>query len=116
MLADYEALVREGAVYVLSEGNDVAGVLVIRPVGEAMFVENVAVHPAYEKAGRGRALMRFAEKAARESGRRELVLYTNELMTENIDFYEGLGYRGIERRLDGGYRRVFMCKKVPEEA
>ena len=116
MLADYEALIQEGAVYVLTEGNVVAGVLVMKPVKGTVLVDNVAVHPSSQGSGLGRALMRFTEKFAREGGLRRIDLYTNELMTENIAFYEGLGFREIDRRLDGGYRRVFMSREIPEKA
>ncbi|QIN80668.1 GNAT family N-acetyltransferase [Rubrobacter marinus] len=114
MLADYAALIRAGEVYVLVDGSVVAGVLVLRPLEDAVLVENVAVRPSYQGSGLGRELMRFAEEFAHESGAREIHLYTNERMTENIAFYERLGYREIERRLDDGYRRVFMRKELPE--
>lgn len=116
MLADYEALIREGVVYVLVDGDVIAGVLVLKLIGDAALVENVAVHPSHQGSGLGRELMRFVEEFAGESGLREVSLYTNELMTENIAFYEKLGFREIDRRLDDGYRRVFMSKKLPEKA
>lgn len=112
MLADYAALIGEGVVYVLPEGNIVTGVLVIKPAEDAVLVENVAVHPSYQGTGLGRELMRFVETFARGRGQREIKLYTNELMTENIAFYEKLGFQEIERRLDGGYQRVFMHKDL----
>ena len=116
MLADYAALIEGGVVYVLVDGNVVAGVLVVKPVGDAAFVENVAVHPSHQGLGLGREMMRFVEEFARERGLREVSLYTNELMTENIAFYERMGFREISRRLDDGYRRVFMSKELPEKA
>ena len=68
MLADYAALIKEGAVYVLADGLVVAGVLVIKPVGDAVLLENVAVHPSYQGMGLGRESVRFVEEFARESG------------------------------------------------
>ena len=116
MLADYAALIRRGAVYVLAEGDTVAGVLVVEPVGDAVLVENVAVCPPYQGMGLGRQLMQFVEEFAYENDLRKVSLYTNEQMTENIAFYEKLGYREIDRRLDDGYRRVFMSKELAEKA
>ena len=115
MLADYAALIRSGAVHVL-DGDPIAGVLVLTPKGDAMLVENVAVHPSRQGEGLGRKLMRFVEEFAREKGLSKIALYTNELMTENIAFYEGLGFEEVDRRLDDGYRRVFMSKELPQEA
>ncbi len=116
MLADYKALIRERVVYVLADGGAIAGVLVLEPVGDAALVENVAVYPSHQGSGLGRELMRFAEEFASERGLREVSLYTNELMTENIAFYHKLGFREVDRRLDDGYRRVFMSKDLPEKA
>ena len=56
--------------------------------------------------------MGFAEKAARDRGLREIWLYTNEKMTENLPFYRGLGFEETRRGLDEGYRRVFMKKRL----
>jgi ribosomal protein S18 acetylase RimI-like enzyme len=115
MLADYAALIRSGAVHVL-DGDPIAGVLVLIPEGDAVLVENVAVHPSRQREGLGRKLMRFVEEFARERGLRGIALYTNERMTENIAFYEGLGFEEVGRRLDDGYRRVFMRKELPRGA
>jgi ribosomal protein S18 acetylase RimI-like enzyme len=110
MLADYPALI--GLVYVLREpaGRSVCGVLVIEPQGEAMFIENVAVHPAHQHRGFGRRLLLFAERQAVSNGLNEMRLYTNEVMTENIGYYRRLGYEEIDRRTENGFRRVFMRK------
>ena len=116
MLADYAALIRRGVVYVLAEGDTVAGVLVVEPVDDAVLVENVAVHPSRQGSGLGHELMRFVEEFAHENGMAKVDLYTNERMTENIAFYKKLGYRDIDRRLDDGYQRVFMSKELPERA
>ena len=115
MLADYAALIDGGVVYVLTDGGSVAGVVVMEPVEGVMFLENVAVSPPYQGLGLGRELMRFVEETARGSGLRGIHLYTNELMTENIAFYGRLGFQETDRRLDGGYRRVFMSKEIAEE-
>jgi ribosomal protein S18 acetylase RimI-like enzyme len=112
MQADYADLIRHKVVYVLTEPGEIGvrGVLVIMQEPRALFVENVAVHPRYQRAGLGRALMAFAEAEARTAGLRELRLYTNAQMTENIAFYARLGFDETDRRLDHGFQRVFMRK------
>ena len=114
MLADYAALIDEGVVYVLTDGLAIAGVLVMKPVDDAMLLENVAVSPSYQGLGLGRELMRFVEEAAYDSVLHKVNLYTNELMTENVAFYQRLGFREMDRRLEDGYRRIFMSKELPE--
>jgi ribosomal protein S18 acetylase RimI-like enzyme len=39
-------------------------------------------------------------------------LYTNEVMVENLAFYQRLGFVEVERRMDEGYRRVFLRKSL----
>ncbi len=112
MLADYPALIARGVVHVLREPvkADVRGLIVLLPTDRAMFVENVAVHPHYQGQGLGGRLMAFAEERARAADLPEVRLYTNEAMTENLAFYGLLGFEETARRLDDGYRRVFLHK------
>ena len=114
MLEDYAALIRAGEVWVLAGEADgeVLGVLVMRPAGDHLFVDNVAVAPGHQGRGLGRELLAFAEERARRDGLPEIRLYTNEKMHENLALYAKLGFEKIGRSLDGGYRRVFMRKRL----
>ena len=112
MLEDYAALIRAGEVWVLAEGGEALGVLVMRPAEDHLFVDNVAVAPGQQGRGLGRELVAFAEEKAAEHGLPEVRLYTNEKMHENLDIYARLGFEETGRRLDGGYRRVFMRKRL----
>lgn len=56
--------------------------------------------------------MAFAETHAGGLGLRALRLYTNEAMHETIPFYEGLGFAVSERRLEDGYRRIYLEKPL----
>ena len=110
MLVDYGAAILAREAWVLVEGDDTTGVLVMRPKEDHLFVETVAVRTGWQGEGLGRMLMEFAEEVARDRGLHEIRLYTNEKMTENLPFYRGLGYEETGRGLDEGYRRVFMKK------
>ena len=114
MLADYATLIERGVVHVLREPttDHLRGIIVLWPTDGAMFIENVAVHPHYQAQGLGRRLMAFAEEQARAGGFPELRLYTNEAMTENLAFYAHLGFEETSRRVDEGYSRVFLRKKL----
>ena len=61
-------------------------------------------------------LLAFAEEEARARDLQTLQLYTNEAMVENIAFYQRGGYQEIDRRVEEGYRRVFMQKTLPPSA
>ena len=112
MLVDYEAVILAGEAWVLVEDEETSGVLVMRPENVHLFVETVAVRPDRQGSGLGRRLMAFVEEAARGRGLREIRLYTNERMEENLPFYRSLGFEETGRRLDEGYRRIFMKKRL----
>jgi len=112
MLADYGALIAAGEVHVLEEAGAPAALIVIYPKEDALFIENIAVDPAIQRKGHGRALLAFAEREARRLGLKALRLYTNAMMTENLAYYPRLGFREAERREEDGYSRVFFEKRV----
>ena len=75
-------------------------------------LDNIAVDPDYQGRGFGRKLIAFAEEMAKSARLNLLTLYTNEQMTENIEFYEKLGFVEMERKTEQGYRRVYMQKTL----
>ena len=111
MLRDYAPEVAHGVLWVA--GRPVTGLISLIPEEDSLLVENLAVHPAAQGAGLGRALMDFAEQQARKLRLPRLTLYTHEVMTENQAIYAHLGYRETERRTENGYHRVFMRKELP---
>jgi GNAT superfamily N-acetyltransferase len=112
MLDDYAILIRDGRVHVIDDGGAVQGLLVLIPEEEAMLLDNVAVAPAAQGLGLGRAMLEFAEQAARDAGFRSIRLYTNEVMTENIALYSRIGYAETHRGEFKGLRRVYMTKRL----
>ena len=114
LLADYAELIGRGVVHVLVEpaSREVRGVIVLWPSDGAMYVDNVAVDPHYQGQGFGRRLLAFAEEQARAAALPAVQLYTNEAMTENLAFYARLGFEEYGRRVDEGYRRVFLRKRL----
>jgi len=112
MTADYEGLVAAGDVWVGDAYGRVVGVLVIRASGTALELENVALDPAMQGLGHGRALVDFAESRARELGLEAVELYTNEAMVENLRLYPRLGFVETERCVEDGYRRVYFRKTL----
>ena len=112
MDADYDAAVAGGDAWVADDGGQIVGLLVLVPSDEHVLVENVAVEPARQGEGIGRALLAFAEQRAAELGVSEMRLYTHVLMTENQALYTRLGYVEVERRTVEGRTGVFMSKRL----
>jgi GNAT superfamily N-acetyltransferase len=111
LLRDYGAAVGAGAVWVA--GTPITGLISLTIKDGILLIENVAVHPARQGTGLGRRLMEFAEEQARQRWINRLALYTNEIMTDNLEIYAHLGYRETGRRTEHGYRRVYMEKVLP---
>jgi ribosomal protein S18 acetylase RimI-like enzyme len=112
MGADFGALIAAGDVWLATDQNRVVGVLVLRHLGSTLLLENVAVDPAHQGRGIGRALIDHAEQVARGAGLGAVDLYTNAHMTENLRLYPSLGYDLIERRREDGFDRVFFRKSL----
>lgn len=98
MIADYGELIAECRVWVMAKDEAIAGVLVLIPEPDHLLVYSIAVRPDLQGMGCGRRLMAFAEQKARDDGYRCIALYTNERMSENVAFYEGLGFERYDRR------------------
>lgn len=114
MTADYDALASSAKVTLAWLDDALVGILVLEARGEEAWIENVAVDPAMQGSGLGSELLRRAEADARAAGCVVAKLYTNERMTENLEFYPRLGYAETERRRDGGFNRVFFEKKLTD--
>ena len=112
MLDDYSALIEAGVVHVVEQAGVVLGVLVLIPEKDAMLLDNVAVAPAAQGLGLGRAMLEFAERCAIDMGYHSIRLYTNEAMRENIQLYSRIGYAETHRAEEKGLRRVYMIKPI----
>ncbi|HEY2076502.1 MAG TPA: GNAT family N-acetyltransferase [Streptosporangiaceae bacterium] len=111
LVRDYRRAVETGAIWVT--GSPVIGLISLTETDDVILIENVAVHPDEQGNGLGRRLMEFAEEQARKLRIGRLALYTNEVMTENQAIYARLGYSEIDRRVEDGYRRIYMEKALP---
>lgn len=113
MLDDYRRRIRDRTAWVLEQaGAVVVAVLVLLPEADHLLLDNIAVDPVQQGKGLGRALMDFAEAAARRRGYDEIRLYTHQTMTENIALYCRLGYEETSRGAQAGYERVFFRKRL----
>ena len=112
MRDDYSALIGDERVYVFEEDMTIHGVLVLIPERDAMLLDNIAVSPDAQGRGYGKILMQFAEDQARKVGLKDIRLYTQDIMTENISLYTRLGYVETHRAEAIGLMRVYMTKVI----
>ena len=110
MADDYAAVVASGHAWVAEHGDQLVGLLVTQPAEGHLLLENIAVAPSAQNMGLGSRLLRLAERHALAMGLPEIRLYTNEAMTENLDYYPRRGYHETHRATQNGYQRVFFSK------
>ena len=112
MLDDYAGHIANGHASVLTENGAVLGFVVLIAKDDHLLLDVVATAPAAQGKGVGRRLVDFAVSETRRQGFKELRLYTNEAMGENIPLYEHLGFAVTHRVVENGYRRVYMTRVV----
>jgi ribosomal protein S18 acetylase RimI-like enzyme len=108
MTADFPSEIAAGHVVVIEGEGAVQGYLVAWAEADAYFLDNIAVDPAYEGQGYGRALIDHAATEARHRRLPALRLYTNAAMTENIAMYARLGFVETHRATEKGFHRVYF--------
>lgn len=112
MVDDYVAVVRDRDVVVAEEDGRVVGMAVLAVTEEGFLLDNLAVEPARQGQGVGRALLLEAEAAARRAGFDAVYLFTHETMTENVALYERIGYVEYDRRPPDERSLVYLRKRL----
>jgi ribosomal protein S18 acetylase RimI-like enzyme len=113
MTEDYSEVVRSFRVTVAEREGEIVGLIALGIDEEGFFIHNVAVDPADQGSGVGRALLEHGEGAARREGFGAIDLYTHEKMTENLALYQRIGYVEYDRRrLDDGTHLVYLRKQL----
>lgn len=116
MIADFERHIGDSAV-VLAENSDGAalGYAILYPdpaAPDALHLDSVAVIPAAQGGGVGRALIADAEARAAAAGLSRITLYTNAAMSGALALYPRLGYRETRRAREQGFDRIFFEKRL----
>ena len=113
MRDDYEWRIAANQAWVAELDGEVVGLVILEERPDGLLLDNVAVSPAMQGRGVGRALIAFTEREASRRGFAKLRLYTHALMVENIALYGRLGFKEIGRIQEKGFNRVYMSKPLP---
>jgi len=106
------AIVAAEAYVATGPDGRILGHVICRPAGGDMVLDTLAVWPDDAGRGVGKRLVAHVEALARQQGLDAVTLYTNAAMTENLPFYESLGYTRIARQMQDGFDRVFFRKSL----
>ncbi|TGT75849.1 GNAT family N-acetyltransferase [bacterium M00.F.Ca.ET.159.01.1.1] len=116
---DYKPRIERGEIWLLEEGAELAGLIVLERHPDHALIFSVAVAPAFQGRKLGIKLLDFAEDQARSWGVPEVRLYTNSRMERNIALYAAYGFRETGRRANPyrpGWVLVDMAKPVSKAA
>ena len=109
---DYARRIAASEVWVLEHVGEITGVIVLKEEPDRLVIDNVAVEPAAQGNGFGRAMIAFAAEEARRRGFGVLRLYANVTMIKNIALYKRLGFVEVERFSNKGTTRIAMAKRI----
>ncbi|HKB27468.1 MAG TPA: GNAT family N-acetyltransferase [Candidatus Limnocylindrales bacterium] len=112
MLTDYAIAVREHDVWVLVADGTIVGALELVAYPDHLWLEDVAILPAWQGRGLGGSLIRHAEDEARRRSLPEIRLLTNERYEADIAIYTHYGYRETHRRPHLGTDLVYFAKAI----
>ncbi|MBR0652330.1 GNAT family N-acetyltransferase [Roseomonas terrae] len=112
MRVDYDAAIRQHRFDLFQRGPSILALIETALRDDHLWIENVAVRPDQQGHGLGSRLLVHAETLARDAGRAELRLLTNEAFGSNIALYQRRGYVVTDRQpfMDGV--TVFMTKSL----
>jgi ribosomal protein S18 acetylase RimI-like enzyme len=113
MTADYDVAVRDHVVNMLHWDGKLAALIEMYPEADHLLIVNVAVSPAYQGRGYGRALLAHAEELARSLGLDKMRLYTSVHLTENVKLYERVGYTVDREEVASPQLGVFVYMSKP---
>jgi ribosomal protein S18 acetylase RimI-like enzyme len=111
--ADYANILRDYEVWLHEEGDELIGVLILKPRPDDVLIWSVATAPEARRSGWGNLLLAAAETRARELGKSTVRLYTGERLVDNVAWYQRRGYT-IERTEAASDRRIVHMMKTIE--
>ena len=93
---DFAPLIADGQVWLIevssATGHAPVGAMVLEEHPGFLRLDIIAVLPAHQHRGLGRAALTFVEAHAASHGFGEIRFYTNTLIERNVAFYRQLGY------------------------
>lgn len=113
---NYAEVFARGNSFLLTVDKVVVGMVTLAQDESWLNLSNLAVAPSHQGRGYGKILMCYAERVCADLNLKEIRLYTNSAMVENITMYTRNGFVIRSRSVVDGYSRVFMSKIVARES
>jgi GNAT superfamily N-acetyltransferase len=85
-------------VWVSTQADIVIAGMILIPSNGFLKLANLAVHPDHAGKGIGRAMLELADQEAKQQGFSEMQLSTHTQMPENVQMYQHMGWKEIDRQ------------------
>lgn len=110
-VADLEARLRAGPIFVAAAAGRIVGSIFCAPVGDALYLTRLATLPAWRRRGVGAALLAAADGEARAAGARRLTLRVRVNLPDNRRYFESAGFAVTGEGQDPGRARYFAMQR-----
>ncbi len=109
---DYAALIADDAVYVAEADSDLAGLIVLLPLHNALLLHAVAVAPEAQRRGIGGLLLRYAIEHARGQGLGAVEASVEKALLPLLGWFGRFGFDAVRSPGPGGYQRYYLRRTV----
>ena len=103
---------KEDVVFVCEDNKQVIAFAILVKINDQIILDSIAVDPSHQKKGIGNNFIKFIEEYLMEQKVNKYQLYTNEMMFENIDWYQKIGFKIFKKVTEKGYNRIYFEKKL----
>jgi ribosomal protein S18 acetylase RimI-like enzyme len=115
--AEIARLLERDVFFVAEEDGRLVGAVHTSVDGATGYFGMLAVDPALQRGGVGRALLSAAEEHCRKAGCTKMTMSTGEDRTELIPYYERVGYRvtAIEPSTSAAFKRPIRIVRMAKD-
>ena len=103
---------KEDVVFVCEDNKQVIALAILVKINDQIILDSIAVDPPHQKKGIGNNFIKFIEEYLMEQKVNKYQLYTNEMMFENIDWYQKIGFKIFKKVTEKGYDRIYFEKEL----
>jgi N-acetylglutamate synthase-like GNAT family acetyltransferase len=103
---------KEDVVFVCEDNKQVIAFAILVKINDQIILDSIAVDPPHQKKGIGNNFIKFIEEYLMEQKVNKYQLYTNEMMFENIDWYQKIGFKIFKKVTEKGFNRIYFEKQL----
>ena len=103
---------KEDMVFICEDNKQVIAFAILVKINDQIILDSIAVDTPHQKKGIGNNFIKFIEQYLIKQKVNKYQLYTNEMMFENIDWYQKIGYKIFKKVTEKGFNRIYFEKEL----